>query len=461
MKKVLWSLLLVSTQTLAATIAVVDSGVDVQHRDLTANLWKNLVEIADNGRDEDRNGYQDDVWGWNFAEQNNQVIDRRYIGTFSEDPYRFFEIQGRMFLNQATEADKKWIAEKRNDPNFIKEMNVFGNFVHGTHVAGITVNGNIEGQVLSVKLIPTEVKPFVQVLLKSVRSEEEEIRRAFGVNAQMAEGLRIRILKAGLKALAGQQMQTLEEIAAYVGHHKADIANGSFGTGYSQAKGITDMLFKAVMFRKPNAEESDDMVRVFLNALITEGKKMMAAAPNTLFVFAAGNDGVNNDIYPTSPANIKADNVISVAATYKYSFIAPFSNYGTKNVDVAAPGMLIRSAVPGNEYLEVSGTSQAAPYVSNVAAQIKDTNPALTPKQIKSILMGTVDEKAFLANKVTSKGIVNMERAVYAAKLSLTTDVTNAISQAKVEIADVRSIQTKGMVRPFAVTPLPLIPMFK
>jgi hypothetical protein len=67
----------------------------------------------------------------------------------------------------------------------------------------------------------------------------------------------------------------------------------------------------------------------------------VAKAPETLFVFAAGNDGMNNDLYGTSPANIKADNVITVGATYKNEFFAPFSNYGTKMVEVAAPGMLI------------------------------------------------------------------------------------------------------------------------
>src|SRR5690606_13725332 len=118
--------------------------------------------------------------------------------------------------------------------------------------------------------------------------------------------------------------------------------------------------------------------QMFIQALVKAGKKFVAAAPNTLFVFAAGNDGMSNDDYGTSPANIKEDNVITVGATYKNQFFAPFSNYGTKMVDIAAPGMLIHSAIPGNDYLQVSGTSQAAPYVANVAARIKDANPGLS-----------------------------------------------------------------------------------
>src|SRR5690606_32061951 len=116
MRLILCFLLLTSFSANAATIAVIDSGVDVEHKDLLNNIWTNSVDLPDNLRDEDNNGYQDDVYGWNFAESNNKVIDKKYIGTFSEDPYKFFDIQGRSFLGQATEEDKKWVEEKRNDP---------------------------------------------------------------------------------------------------------------------------------------------------------------------------------------------------------------------------------------------------------------------------------------------------------------------------------------------------------
>ncbi|MBD65997.1 MAG: hypothetical protein CME62_12370 [Halobacteriovoraceae bacterium] len=447
MKIALWILLIASSVVNAATIAVIDSGVDVEHKDLLTNLWMNEGEIADNGRDEDRNGYQDDVYGWNFAEGNNLVIDRKYVGTFSDDPYKFFEIQGKSFLGQASAEEKEWVQAKRKDKKFLAEMQKFGNFVHGTHVAGITVDNNREGQILSVKLIPTEVKPFIASLSQKNKNAEDK-------------NLRWKILTKALSALADQQMTLLTEIAHYVGTHKADIANGSFGTGFKQAKMITNIAYKAVFFKDPSKEDSDKAAKIFLNALIKSGKKMVDAAPNTLFVFAAGNDGSNNDEFPTSPTNIQADNVISVAATYKYEFIAPFSNYGIKMVDVAAPGMLINSQIPGDEYLKVSGTSQAAPYVANIAAQIKDINPELAPKDIKAIIMGTVDAKKFLSDKVKAAGIVNMNRATHAAKLTFNMGVSEAISQAQQSISDVRVDSTKSLKFPQAVTPLPLTNQF-
>ena len=436
----------------AATIAIIDSGVDTEHVDLVNKLWINPGEKADNGRDEDRNGYQDDVFGWNFAENNNLVIDRKYIGTFSEDPFTFFDIQGRQFLGNETPEDIAWLQEKRKDKNFIKEMGIFGNFVHGTHVAGIAAKDNDKAKLLSVKLIPTEVKPFAK--------NEKSNPQMPNVEA-MPKSIRMKLLKASLTKLAEQQMLQLEEIAYYVGQHKSDVANGSFGTGFPQALKIVPTIFKIFFLRAPTKEETIEVSKFFINTLIKQGKKMVEAAPKTLFVFAAGNDGLNNDIYPTSPTNIQADNVISVAATYKYNFIAPFSNYGTKMVDVAAPGMLINSQIPGDEYLPVSGTSQAAPYVANVAAQIKDMNKNLTPKQIKKILMGTVDSKDWLTAKVKTGGIVNMNRAVEAAKLTHAMSVEEAIAESLVNVKDV--VVKKNKSRNFArrVMPMPMPSMFR
>lgn len=449
MKNMLWMLLLTVSYSQAATIAVIDSGVDVQHTDLSENIWMNTLEIADNGRDEDGNGYQDDVYGWNFAGSNNLVIDRKYLGTFSDDPKTFFDIQAKSFLGTATAAEKKWVNAKRKNKKFLKEMGIFGNFVHGTHVAGITVK-DTNHKILSVKLIPTEVNPF--------KNQARDLSMFAGAEE---DGFRMKLLKGLLATLATEQMKMMEEIATYVGDHKADIANGSFGTGFGQAKMITNKLFKIAFQRDPSKTEADKLAKYFLNTMIKEGRKMVDAAPNTLFVFAAGNSNSNNDKFPTSPTNIKSDNVISVAATYKYEYLAPFSNYGKTMVDIAAPGMIINSQIPGNDYLKVSGTSQAAPMIANIAAGVKDANPGLTPGEIKEILMGTVDEKGYLSEKVLSGGIANTNRALHAAKLSLTMSLSTAISEAKVSVQDIKVERTKSMRFPEAIIPIPLPSMFQ
>ncbi|BAY24192.1 peptidase S8/S53 [Calothrix sp. NIES-2100] len=62
-------------------VAVVDTGVDRNHPDLSANIWKNTKEIAGNGKDDDGNGYIDDVYGWNFVDKNNKTLDKNGHGT--------------------------------------------------------------------------------------------------------------------------------------------------------------------------------------------------------------------------------------------------------------------------------------------------------------------------------------------------------------------------------------------
>ncbi len=426
----------------AASIAVIDSGLDYKHEMITPNLWTNQGETEDR-RDNDNNGYQDDVHGWNFAEQNGSIIDYKYLGTFSPDCKKYFDIQGKIFLKEATEEEIAWIKAKVQDPAFIKEMGKFGNFVHGTHVAGITIRDS-KSQAMGIKLIPTEVKLW-----------EDGLRQMKSTNVDRWE-----LLQTAFDALAGQQMALLTDIGRFVAFHKADIANGSFGTGFNQAKMITDNAYRILFFKKPSEEDSKRAASMFINSLVKAGQTFVSAAPNTLFVFAAGNDGLSNDEFGTSPANIKADNVITVGATYKNEFFAPFSNYGTKMVDIAAPGMLVDSAIPGNDYLKVSGTSQASPYVANVAAKIKETNPRLKPVDIKKILMGTVDAKGFLKDKVSTSGIVNSERAVVAAQISNTLPVGMAITQAKFQVKDAESF-IRSNVDAKSVIPMALTPMFK
>ena len=73
-----WNL---TTGSSAVIIAVVDSGLDINHSDLKGNLWINTGEIAGNGIDDDENGYIDDVYGWNFESDNNNVTDEYGHGT--------------------------------------------------------------------------------------------------------------------------------------------------------------------------------------------------------------------------------------------------------------------------------------------------------------------------------------------------------------------------------------------
>lgn len=415
----------------AATLAIIDSGTDMKHQDIASYAWVNQKEIANNDRDEDRNGYPDDIHGWNFAEGNAEVIDYSYLGTLDDNIRKFFATQTKMFYGTATKEDIDWLKSMVKEEAFIKKLGIYGNFMHGTHVSGIAIKGVVDSKLLAVKLIPTEVKLPGQDLISS--------------NFISIKGLKMKLAKFALGQLAKVQMNQMKEIAHYVDEHGADVANGSFGTGFNQAVMIVNVIYKALLKKDAPKEVAEELAHHFMVKLVEAGADFVAAAPKTLFVFAAGNDGMDNDEFPTSPTNVQADNVISVAATMGRSQIASFSNYGIVNVDVAAPGVAIRSSAPGDNYIEVSGTSQAAPYVANIATKVKEINPKLLPVDVKKIILATVDNKEWLKGKVLTSGIVNTERAQVAAFNSLTMDINEAISNSKISVNDIEE-KIQGLV---------------
>src|SRR5690606_31536879 len=111
-------------------------------------------------------------------------------------------------------------------------------------------------------------------------------------------------------------------------------------------------------------------------------------------------------------------NAIAVAAM-NGEFLATFSNYGVKSVDIGAPGVAILSILPKvyaqngtDKYSPASGTSMAAPYVANLAAQILNTNPKLTPIEVKQIIMETGEIKEHLKTRLASSAVVNNQHAI-------------------------------------------------
>lgn len=402
-----------ATVSLAATVAVIDSGVDYKHSALEHTMWTNP---SDSTTDDSGSTYKGDTHGWNFAEGNNQIIDYKYVGTFSQDCYRIVEIQGKILRGIATDEEKAWYKTKKEDPTFLKEMQKFGNFIHGTHVSGISSHESAAAQIVGIKLIPTET-PGSKIAVPAVKAGNPMVTMMLGM-------------------VAKRQATLLITTGKYTKAVHARVANGSFGTSVTAVKPIVAQLAKQLTGKDPTPEEIDEYALSLVNSMLKECAAFPAAAPNTLFVFASGNDGTNNDQLPTSPANIKADNTIAVAATMGAEKLASFSNFGAKNVEVAAPGVVIRSSIPGGEFLELSGTSMAAPYVTNVAARVQEANPTLAPGAVKKILIDTVDKKDWLVGKVTSGGIVNSHRAVAAAELSNRMPLEQALSQARIEVAD-------------------------
>lgn len=137
-----------------------------------------------------------------------------------------------------------------------------------------------------------------------------------------------------------------------------------------------------------------------------------------LFVAAAGNAGTNNDSAPIYPAGYDVPNVMAIAATTDYDYLASFSNFGVGSVQLGSPGVYILSTIPNNTFGTSSGTSMAAPFVSGTAAQMKVNSPNMLGYQIKSILMSQFSAVSQLSGKVTTGGRLNSSAAVNYAKTS-------------------------------------------
>ncbi len=140
-----------------------------------------------------------------------------------------------------------------------------------------------------------------------------------------------------------------------------------------------------------------------------------ADAAGILFVAAAGNSGLNNDLNPHYPSSYSNPNIIAVAATDRYDALANqpswASNYGATSVDLAAPGVTILSTTPSNSYSYYSGTSMATPHVSGVVALLKAQNPGITHSEIKDTIMTTVDPLLELSGKMVTGGRLNVYNA--------------------------------------------------
>lgn len=136
-----------------------------------------------------------------------------------------------------------------------------------------------------------------------------------------------------------------------------------------------------------------------------------------LFVTAAGNSNKNIDSSTNYPASFDVNNMIVVGSHTSSGDRSDFSNYGSKSVDIFAPGSSIYSTVPNKTYKYYDGTSMAAPFVTGVAALMLSVNPDLSAKELKASIMGNakipnVNGTNPLEGLCVSNGILDAYKAV-------------------------------------------------
>lgn len=209
---------------------------------------------------------------------------------------------------------------------------------------------------------------------------------------------------------------------------KEDVMHGTHVAGIIAAERHNDIGMKGVannveimaIRAVPNGDEYDKDIALGIRYAVDNGASIInmsfgksfsthpdwvmdalkyAAKHDVLIVHAAGNDGLNLDLdenfnYPNDHLPHKKgevmNNVLTVGAlnyVYGEGLVAPFSNYGSVNVDVFAPGMKIYSTTPLSTYEFLQGTSMASPEVAGVAAMIRSYFPKLSAEEVKNVIM--------------------------------------------------------------------------
>lgn len=122
-----------------------------------------------------------------------------------------------------------------------------------------------------------------------------------------------------------------------------------------------------------------------------------------LFIAAAGNDSSNTDLGGFYPGGYFLPNILSVAATTRFDWLANFSNIGTHSVTLGAPGQEILSTFPNNSYAWLNGTSMATPHVTGVAALLAAQDPSRDWRAIKNLLIAGGDAIPALTETISGK----------------------------------------------------------
>lgn len=456
-------------------VSINDSGVDIAHDDLKPKVWINEDEIAGNGIDDDQNGYIDDIHGWNFLGpiyDENLEITRiikekalKFDGKTSEEiakkdrkEYQEYMDLKAIFDEELAKASQMW-----NKYEFYYQLH---EKAHTAMAENIGKEDYTVEEVAAVKADDMELLKQREMTLQILRSGSDHLSEM----EQIQKGVDYYISKIEnyynldfypRKVLNNDENDFSTKVYgdAEVSHRQEDEIHGTHVAGIVAAlSNVKIMTVRCV----PNGDEYDKDVALGIRYAVDNGAKIIntsfgkgyspqlewvhdavkyAAKHDVLIVNAAGNSSENVDISATFPNDSRnlvseiSDNMITVGAigsSFGKDMLAPFSNYGKKNVDIFAPGVEVYAPVPENQHQFLSGTSMASPSTAGVASIIRSYYPQLSASQVKHILMnsgtkietllvkpGTSDELVPLSELCVSGRIVNAYNAVKMAEQML------------------------------------------
>lgn len=409
-------------------VAILDSGMDLNHEDFKGMLWVNANEIPNNGIDDDNNGYVDDIHGYNFLgdayqeQLENTRILANNIGDASLQEKVKAEVEKalveaiqnrdryksiKMAVIEADNAFKKAAALEQYG---IEDLESFEttNFILKGHIG---ILKQMLGFTDSIEMALEEIDSGIQYF-----SDQVDYSYNINFNGRISVGdnpydlLDVPYGNGNPKNLFPEESH---------GTHVAGIV-GSNRMNELGSNGVADNVKLMSIRSVSNADEYDKDIALGIRYAVDNGAKIIncsfgkryspnkewvydaikyAQRKNVLIVHAAGNDSKDIDLasknpnYPNDHKGTKGEfvkNFISVGAlapSFGAGIIASFSNIGKENVDVFAPGDEIYSTIPQSNYKYEGGTSMAAPVVSGIAALVWSRYPNLKASELKKILM--------------------------------------------------------------------------
>lgn len=400
-------------------VAVIDSGVDINHEDLQGKIWTNKNEIAGNNKDDDNNGFIDDIHGWNFlGDSNDENLEMTRIVKKGDDGSQTYKRakaeldeklaemnQQKPQVDMIDKADKAVRAHLKKDTYTIDDLKKI-----------TTTDTSLNQSKMIMMSIATQAGPSFQSDIKEyIKQVYDMLNYNLNVNFDGRKSVGDNPDDINNKKYGNANVKGPDVEEALHGTHVAGIIAQNRGNDLGGDGVISNVEIMAVR-AVPNGDEYDKDIALAIRYAVDNGAKVIngsfgkdysphkdwvwdaikyAASKDVLIVHASGNDGKNVDVEPNFPCdevNNKefTDNFLSIGALnkeYGPNIVASFSNYGKANVDIFSPGNEIYATIPNNKYRYLQGTSMASPNAAGVAALIRSYYPNLTASQVKHILM--------------------------------------------------------------------------
>ena len=461
-------------------VAVIDSGIDIDHVDLKGRIWTNKKEIPSNGIDDDQNGYIDDVHGWNFLgnskgmnilEENKESTRiLRELGSVYDkinSPDNLTEAQKKEYelyksaYKSYNEDVEKYKLELSSIEGFERDFANTDEFL-------INYLGKVNYTIDDVQRIESKDPRLMNLrdkmiqLFRSGYSKEnlkkakETLNMYLDKHYNLSYNPRINIISDNIKNINDKNYgnNNVKGPQSYHGTAVSGIIAGVRNNGIG-VDGIADSVQIMVLRAVPDGDELDKDIALAIRYAVDNGANIInmsfgkdfspqkefiddavkyAEDHNVLIVHAAGNDGKNIDINNNYPTNTLNDGTlinswITVGASsikLNKKICGNFSNYGKDKVDLFALGVDMILLYPGNKYSKMDGTSFAGPVVSGVSALIWSYYPELSAVELKEIILQSCSFYPKLKVNTPSKG--KRSRKVEFATLSKSGGIVNVFS---------------------------------